>query len=365
MPVLDDRVPVAVALSGGVDSSVTAALLLERGYAVTGLTMRLWRAGSPAGPEEGLSAARAVCQRLGIAHQVVDLREAFSRQVVDHLVAEYAQGRTPNPCLRCNRILKFGALLDHARALGCQYLATGHYARVERAEGEHHLLCGLDAHRDQSYFLYALGQEELAAVLMPLGALPKARVRELARAWALPSADRPESQDLCFLAGQDYRTFIQEQAPEAARPGPIYDRAGRQLGTHKGLPFYTVGQREGLGIAAPRPLYVLRLDVPRNALIVGHAEELGHDALLAQEVTYVSGRALPPGAPIEAKIRYRAPRAPARVWPLPDARARVVFGSTMRDITPGQAVVFYEGERVLGGGIIVGPDASGDGDAER
>ena len=350
---------VAVAMSGGLDSSVTAALLLERGYEVEGLTMHLWREPPlPPGERPGdglndsLSSARAVCAFLGIQHHSVDLREAFLRQVVEHFVREYAQGRTPNPCLRCNRFFKFGLLLARARELGCDLLATGHYARVQRGESSYRLLCGVDADKDQSYFLYALQQQQLESLLLPLGEWHKIGVREWARSRGLPVAERAESQDVCFLRDKDYRRFLKNRLPETVRPGPIYDTKGRFLGEHRGLPFYTVGQRSGMGISASRPLYVVYLDAPRNALIVGFAEELGRKVLLAEDMTYVSGEPLPDGHAVGAKIRYRARRVGARVWALAGERARIVFEQPLRDIAPGQAVVLYLGEQVLGGGII-------------
>jgi tRNA-uridine 2-sulfurtransferase len=342
-------------MSGGVDSSVTAALLEERGHSVLGVTMLPWREAPlpEGGPSDCVAQARTVCQHLRIPHYVVDLRDEFERGVVDYLVAEYARGRTPNPCLQCNRLFKFGSLLRFARSLGASHLASGHYARVERRADGWHLLPAVDTAKDQSYALYALQQEQLASLLLPLGSLTKDRVRDLARAMGLPAAARAESQDICFLRDGDYRRFVAERAPAAVRPGPIYDLNGRLLGEHRGLPFYTVGQREGLGIAAPRPLYVVRIDAARNALIVGPAESLGHRALLAEGMTYVSGSPLLAGADVDAKIRYRARRVPARVWPLPADRARVIFGRPLRDITPGQAVVLFDGQEVLGGGIIV------------
>lgn len=344
---------VAVAMSGGVDSSVAAALLLGRGYDVTGLSMRLWQERSNGnGDLDGLSAARLVCRHLGIPHRVVDLRQEFLREVVDYFVSEYARGRTPNPCLRCNRILKFGLLREHARQLECDFLATGHYARIQRVGAAHRLLRGADSGKDQSYVLYALREHQLTSLLFPLGNHTKAQVRTMARARALPAADRPESQDVCFLRDNDYRRFLAERLPGAIRPGPIYDLHGRQLGEHRGLPFYTVGQREGLGISGPRPLYVKSLDLAGNALVVGFAEELGRDGLIAAEMSYVSEQELPGASAVEAKIRYRARPVPARVWPLTGRRARVLFQSPLRDITPGQAVVLYRGDWLLGGGII-------------
>jgi len=342
---------VAVAMSGGVDSSVAAALLLGRGYDVMGLTMRLWEEGSSSnGDLDGLSAARLVCRHLGIPHGVVDLRQEFQREVVDYFVSEYARGRTPNPCLRCNRIIKFGLLHEHARRLECDFLATGHYARIQRVGAAHRLLRGADLGKDQSYVLYALQEHQLASLLFPLGDHTKSQVRAMAR--ALPAAGRPESQDACFLRGNDYRRFLAERLPGAMKPGPIYDSHGCQLGEHRGLPFYTVGQREGLGISAPRPLYVKSLDLARNALIVGFAEELGRDGLIAAQMSYVGGQELPAASAVEAKIRYRARPVPARVWPLTGRRARVLFQSPLRNITPGQAVVLYRGDWLLGGGII-------------
>ncbi|MBC7315154.1 MAG: tRNA 2-thiouridine(34) synthase MnmA [Chloroflexi bacterium] len=349
---------VAVAMSGGVDSSVAAALLQEAGYTVHGVTMQLWREPSQedaSSPSDGAASAQAVCEHLGIPHHVVDLRQAFYEEVVQYFLREYARGRTPNPCLRCNRLIKFGALFEWARTWGAQYLATGHYARILDEGGCYALLCGRDVNKDQSYFLYTLKQEDLAHLLFPIGEWTKERVREYALERHLPVAERPESQDICFLPGGDYRRFIAQHAPEAVRPGPIYDAAGRLLGEHHGLPFYTVGQREGLGISAPKPFYVLALDVARNALIVGYAEELGQSALLAEEMTYVCGEAPPQGANVEAKIRYKSQRIPARVYDEGDGCARVYFERPLRDITPGQAVVLYKGERVLGGGIIARP----------
>jgi tRNA-specific 2-thiouridylase len=344
---------VMVAMSGGVDSSTVAALLLERGYHVEGLTMSLWREPSAVEKDqENIAQARAVCDYLGIPLHVLDLRQPFLDRVVRYFVDEYTRARTPNPCLRCNRMLKFGVLIPYARQQGADYLATGHYVRVRETDGVWHLLRGVDRRKDQSYVLYALQQEQLRSLLFPLGEMTKDQVRAYANQRGLPVADRPESQDVCFIQDNDYRRFLREHAPETIRPGPILDAQGNQLGTHHGLPYYTVGQREGLGIAAPRPLYVLELDIARNALIVGYAEELGHDTLLADEMSYVAGTEPPDDVLIEAKIRYRAPLVPARVYALPERQARVVLDRPLRDITPGQAVVLYQGEEVLGGGII-------------
>lgn len=352
-----NRATIAVAMSGGLDSSMVAALLCERGHAVLGLTMCTWREGAVAGNDPHVGDAnardaRTVCDFLGIAHHVVDLRADFEREVVKRFCAEYARGRTPNPCVCCNRKLKFGLLLDHARSLGCETVATGHYSRILRVGDGYHLLCGMDASKDQSYFLYMLRQQQLARLAFPLGEFRKVDLRDRARAMGLPVAQKPESQDVCFTRDGDYRRFLKARCPEVVRPGPIMDTRGCLLGTHRGLPFYTVGQRGGLGISASEPLYVMRLDPARNALIVGPAHELGSSALLASEMSYVSGEPLLPGVRVEAKIRYRARPAAARTWMVAPRSAQIVFEQSLRDITPGQAVVLYDGDRVLGGGTI-------------
>ena len=350
---------VVVAMSGGVDSSIAAALLLEQGYRVSGVRMRLWSEegvnGGTGDPEWSLRAAddaRRVCDALGIPLRVVDYRAPFREQVVEYFVAEYSQGRTPNPCLACNRYIKFGLLLDEAVAHEADFLATGHYARVRRSNGSYQLLRGLDRSKDQSYFLYMLGQRHLRRLLLPLGDYSKQQVRAMARERGLSTGGAAESQDLCFVPEGDYRRVLGRLIPESVLPGPIVDSGGKVLGQHRGLPFYTVGQRKGLGVSAPEALYVVALNVPNNALVVGPSSELGRTALLAKEVVFVSGCF--PAAPllVEAKIRYRARLRRATLEPLSEQRARVSFEQPLRDITPGQAVVFYDGDVVLGGGII-------------
>ena len=342
-----------VAMSGGVDSSVAAALLVEKGLDVTGVMLHLWaeeenRCCAP----QAVRDARAVAQQLGIDFFQVDYQAEFKSCVVDYFVAEYSRGRTPNPCLACNRQIRFGRLLSHVRAMGASSMATGHYARIGRIDGACRLRKGADPEKDQSYVLYMLGQEELQSLLFPVGSYTKEQVREMARQRGLPIADKDESMEICFVTDDDYRRFLREHAPESMEPGPILDTSGREIGRHKGLPSYTVGQRRGLGIAAREALYVLRLDVARNALIAGTARELGRRALVADRVAYVSGE--PPDDPVrvQAKIRYRALLADATWTPLEEQRARVEFDEPLRDITPGQAVVAYQGDLVLGGGII-------------
>lgn len=352
---------VVVAMSGGVDSSVAAALLVEQGHQVIGVMMRLWAEASDLGDVAGenrcctpqaVDDARSVAGQLGVPFFLVDYEAEFKACVVDYFVAAYSRGRTPNPCLACNRHIRFGRLLRHAQAIDADGLATGHYARVDHRDGRFRLRMGTDPHKDQSYVLYMLGQDELRRVRFPLGGYTKPQVRDMARRRGLPVADRDESMELCFVADDDYRRFLRQHAPRAVQPGPILDSAGREIGRHEGLPFYTVGQRRGLGIAAPEALYVIRLDVAANALIVGPAQELGRRSLIAEEVHYVSGQPPPKPAPVRAKIRYRATLAGATWTPLADHRARVEFDVPLRDITPGQAVVAYEGDVVLGGGII-------------
>jgi tRNA-specific 2-thiouridylase len=362
-------------MSGGVDSSTTAALLVERGYNVIGMMMRLWSEGAEGDDDdddnrfasnrccspEAVADARGVCQNLGIPFYLLNFEAEFKTHVVDFFLDGYARGVTPNPCLQCNRMIKFGALLDKARTLGANYLATGHYARILEREGMFELLKGIDARKDQAYALHILNQDQLAHAMFPLGDFTKKETREMARRFGLRVAEKHESQDLCFIADGEYRNFLRRNIPSALTPGDIVDLRGKVIGHHEGLPFYTIGQRKGLGIATGEPLFVLALDSARNALVVGHAEEMGQRELAVQGVNWIAGR--PPGEEfrVTAKIRYRANETAATVYlnpsPLSAAAgtttgARVVFDQPLRDITPGQAVVFYDGAVCLGGGII-------------
>jgi tRNA-specific 2-thiouridylase len=344
-----------VAMSGGVDSSVAAVLLHEQGYDVVGGMMSLWaEEGGPANrccSAQAVETAREVCRTLGVPFHIFDFEAQFKHHVVDYFVAEYARGRTPNPCLACNRHIKFDLLLKKAAELGAEYLATGHYARICRVDGEYQLLGGIDASKDQSYVLFMLGQERLARLMFPLGEYTKEQVRDLARERGLAVADREESQEICFTRG-DYRSFLGARPHVVFEPGPIVDTEGRVLGQHKGLPAYTIGQREGLGIAAPEPLYVLRINTEANALVVGSRGQLERRQLKAMGVVFVSGQ--PPAQPMEvtAKIRYRAHAARATLTPAGRGEVNVQFARPQPAMTPGQGVVFYAGERVLGGGII-------------
>jgi tRNA-specific 2-thiouridylase len=354
---------IVVGMSGGVDSSVAAALLVEQGYDVVGVTMRVWpwaepsaatkRFGSCCGTE-AVDDARHVARRLGIPYYVLNMADEFERAVVARFADEYRRGRTPVPCVACNSDLKFGSLLARARAWDAVAVATGHYARVARdtASGRHVLLRARDAEKDQTDFLWPLTQVQLAAARFPVGELTKADVRAHARRLGLVTADKPESQEICFVPDDDYRGFLRRRDAAIFRPGPIVDREGKVLGRHEGVAAYTVGQRRGLGLAAGRALYVVGVDGERDTLVVGAAEELERDRLVARAVNFIACD--PPVAPIrvEAKIRHQHRPAAATVRALGDGAAEVVFDQRQRAITPGQSVVFYQGECVVGGGVI-------------
>lgn len=345
-------------MSGGVDSSAAAALLKEQGYEVIGMMLRLW---SEPGREDSnrcctpdsMAQARRVAAKLDIPFYVVDAKNVFRETVVQTFLNGYARGETPNPCLICNRQIRWSFLLDHALALGAEYMATGHYVRRRLAEnGGIELLRAVDHAKDQSYVLHVLTQEKLKRALFPVGDYPKAEIRRLAADFGLPTASRVDSQDLCFLAGEDYRNFLQRNAPEMLTPGQIITRAGEVIGRHDGLANYTIGQRKGLGIASPVPLYVMAKQAENNVLVVGTLEELGSTELTAREVNWIS--ADPPHAPFRAqvKIRYTAKAVEALVIPLEANQAKVQFEAPVRDVTSGQAAVFYQDEVMAGGGII-------------
>ena len=349
---------VVVGMSGGVDSSVAAALLVKQGYPVTGVMLRLW---SEPGEEnanrcctpDAMAQARRVAAQLGIPFYAIDAQTIFRQVVVQTFLDGYAGGVTPNPCLVCNRRIRWGFLLSYALSMNAHYLATGHYGRLRMAEsGKIELVRSLDAQKDQSYVLSVLNQEQLSHTLLPLGEYTKPQVRQFARDFGLPVAERAESQDLCFLAGRNYRDFLQRYAPEVVQPGPIINRDGAEMGLHQGLAFYTIGQRKGLGIAAPEPLYVVGKEARQNALVVGTRRELGWQNLNAGQANWVSG--LPPAGPFQAQvqIRYRAEAAPGKVIPVGAGEFSVEFDRPLRDITPGQSAVIYQDEICLGSGII-------------
>ena len=349
---------VVVAMSGGVDSSVAAALLKEQGYDVVGMMMRLW---SEPGKEESnrcctpdsMAQARRVAAKLDIPFYVVDAKDVFRETVVEYFLEGYARGETPNPCLICNRKIRWTFLLDHALALGAEYMATGHYVRKQTTENTHQLLRAVDRNKDQSYVLHVLTQDKLKHALFPVGDYPKPEIRQIAEKYGLPTASRKDSQDLCFLAGEDYRNFLQRNAAEMLKPGEIVTRDGRSLGEHNGLANYTIGQRKGLGVASPVPLYVLGKDAAANTIIVGVQEELGSSELTARDVNWVSGETPKEAFRAEVKIRYTAKEAEALVTPIGENQVQVKFDAAQRDITAGQAAVFYQGDLLIGGGIIV------------
>jgi len=346
---LDQR-HVVVALSGGVDSSVAAARLLDEGWRVSGMTLRLWKGRQQTEqPDE----VQNVADRLGIPLEVVDSSQAFRSQVVQPFLDCLVGGETPNPCISCNPGFKWRLLLECAQRMGAGAVATGHYARLRpSAVGGVELLKGVDAHKDQSYFLCMLNQAQLKRTLFPLGTLTKPETRTEAARRGLPTAEKSESQDLCFLSGMDAWEFLEVYAPHSLNPGAITDRQGRVLGEHRGLAFYTIGQRRGLPAAA-HALYVLEKDVRHNRLVVGFAEELGRSELEAAGVNWISGMAPQLPVRVEVKIRYKAPPAPALLLPAAPGRVSVLFDAPLRDITPGQAAAFYHSELLLGGGIII------------
>ncbi len=349
---------VVVAMSGGVDSSVAAALLKEQGYDVIGMMLRLW---SEPGKEDSnrcctpdsMAQARRVAAKLEIPFYVIDAKEVFRETVVQYFLDGYARGETPNPCLICNRQIRWTFLLDHALALGADYMATGHYARVKRDEnGRTQLLRALDRNKDQSYVLHVLTQEKLKRALFPVGDFPKPEIRALAEKFGLPTASRKDSQDLCFLAGDNYRNFLQRNAAEMLKPGEMMTQDGKSLGAHTGLANYTIGQRKGLGVASLVPLYVLGKNATDNTLIVGTQEELGSRELIARAVNWVSGEVPSGSFRAEVRIRYMAKEAEAWVKPKDANQVEVTFDAPVRDVTAGQAAVFFQNEVVLGGGVI-------------
>jgi tRNA-specific 2-thiouridylase len=352
------RKRVIVAMSGGVDSSTAAALLIRQGYDVIGVTMHLWTLDNTdarphlrrcCSPQE-IDDARAVSRALGIPHQILDFEREFGSSVVDYFCQEYLQGRTPNPCLACNQYIKFRLLLPKALDLGADYLATGHYCRIVGNGHGYELWRARDEAKDQSYVLYMLGQQDLARLLFPLGDFTKQDVRRMAAEMGLSVASKIDSADICFLPYSDYRLFLAERFPQ--RPGDIVDSGGRLLGRHKGVAGYTIGQRRGLPARGGKePLYVLSVNPLTNTVIAGSDDELLADVLWADNLSFVSGQAPETPLALEAKIRYRSQAAPA-LLSLYDGRAEVRFERPQRAITPGQAVVFYQGQKVLGGGII-------------
>jgi len=345
---------VAVAMSGGVDSAGAALLLREMGFDVSGVTLLLHHFRDGAGDE--VASAQDAARALGIPHEVLDLCGLFRQAVMDPFVAAYTAGRTPNPCIDCNRAVKFGALMEYVLSRGCRYLATGHYARIGR-DGERYLLLrGRDRRKDQSYVLWQLTQEQLSHLLLPVGEYEKPAIRAMAAAHGFCSAGRRDSQDICFIPDGDYMRFLEEYGGVTPVPGDFVDQEGRVLGRHRGLERYTAGQRRGLGVSAERPLYVLSKDLSRGTVVLGPDEALYTRTLSASHVNLISLPELTGPVRVTAKTRYSQQEAAATAEPLPGGGMWVVFDEAQRAVTPGQSVVLYDGERVAGGGII---EASG------
>lgn len=355
-------------MSGGVDSSVAAAILLEKGYDVIGVTMQIW----PDMDEErkkaeggccSLSAvddARRVANKLGIPYYVMNFKDIFEEKVINYFKDEYLKGRTPNPCIACNRYIKFDALLRKALAMGIDYVATGHYAKIEYDSTRKRFLLkkSITEKKDQTYALYNLTQEQLSRTLMPIGDYTKEKVREIAKKIGLTVATKPDSQEICFVEDNDYGRFICENTDREIEPGYFVDTGGNILGRHKGIVHYTVGQRKGLGIALGRPVFVVEIDAANNRVVLGDESEVFSDSLIASDLNFISVDKLECEMKVTAKIRYSAKEADATITPAPDGKVKVLFDSPQRAITPGQSVVFYDGDIVVGGGVI---ESSGTG----
>jgi tRNA-specific 2-thiouridylase len=349
---------VVIGLSGGVDSSAAAALLLEQGYDVVGVTLKLWpqdcvsRAEDKCCGPQAVTDARAVAHKLGIPYYLIDESGDFQRMVIHYFAEEYRAGRTPNPCVMCNERLKFGNLLQRARQLGAEFIATGHFARLERTDGRILLRRGRDARKDQSYFLFSLKQEQLAHALFPLGELTKSDTREIARDSALKTADKEESMEICFVPDKDYGRFLQQAKLVQPHRGDIVDGMGRVLGHHDGIEFYTIGQRKGLGLSSPRPLYVVELDAVNNRVIVGDESQLACDEFRVGQCNWIPFDTAPPEMEVTARIRYNHPGTAAIVQCEANGGAHVKLREPQRAVTPGQACVFYQDDLVVGGGWI-------------
>jgi tRNA-uridine 2-sulfurtransferase len=360
-------------MSGGVDSSVAAALLMQQGYDVVGLTMHLWT--DAKGAEMALNRASGCCSismaqdaaavasRMGFRHYVLDLSPEFHREVVQNFGKEYLAGRTPNPCVRCNTLVKWQTLLERAQRMGCAYLATGHYARADKANGRFRLRKSLHTEKDQSYALWGLSQDSLSRTIFPLGELTKPEVREIAARMDLRTADKPESQEICFVPDDDYRRFLRDNFGSGAggsEQGEIVGPDGTVLGFHNGVGNFTIGQRKGMRIAAARPLYVTRIDPVENRVFVDWDESCFSREAYVRDVNWVSIASPEGELDCEVKVRYRDEPHPARVFPLHDGTLRIEFADPVRAVTPGQSAVFYDGEVVLGGGVLSNSDKVGE-----
>ncbi|MCX5709712.1 MAG: tRNA 2-thiouridine(34) synthase MnmA [Candidatus Omnitrophica bacterium] len=349
------KIRVVVAMSGGVDSSVAAALLKEQGYEVIGITMCFnLKDADRKKPAccgiQGIEDARRVCHKLGIKHYVLNMQKALNEYVIKDFLAEYASGRTPNPCVRCNQYLKFDHLLKKALSLDAKYLATGHYVRIAKIKDGLQLKKAKDLHKDQSYFLYRLSQNQLKHLIFPLGGYTKTQVRELARKFGLAVADKVGSQEICFLPEVDYRPFIKSYLKDKIRPGEIVDKKGNVLGSHKGVAFYTIGQREGLGVALGYPVYITKIDPKTDELTLGAKEDVLKKQLLVKDAHFIA-KPIKKKVVLKVRIRYNHKEAAAEVVAFKN-KLKITFKHPQFAITPGQSAVFYSRDKVLGGGII-------------
>ncbi|PKN02872.1 tRNA 2-thiouridine(34) synthase MnmA [Candidatus Dojkabacteria bacterium HGW-Dojkabacteria-1] len=346
---------VMLGMSGGVDSSVAAYLLQQEGYEVIGVTMQIWTDTSNDDGCCSLSAvedARRVANKLGIAYYVFNMKEDFQKYVIEYFVKEYESGRTPNPCIACNRYVKFGSLLDKAKSMNIDYVATGHYAIIEKVEGRYLLKKAIDDTKDQSYVLYNLNQEQLSKTLFPLGKYKKSEIREIAKELGFGVASKPDSQEICFVDDNDYNNFIKTHSNNTSSIGEIVDIQGNVLGHHNGITKFTIGQRRGLGIALGKPMFVVDIDIENNRVILGENDDLFVKEIYAYDLNWISIDKLDKPLRIKAKIRYKAQEQDATVEPLEEGRVKIIFDEKQRAATPGQSVVFYKDNTVVGGGII-------------
>jgi tRNA-specific 2-thiouridylase len=345
-----DKNKVVVAMSGGVDSSVCAYLLKKQGYDVIGLTMKLENEVT----NEAIRDAQKIADKLGIEHHVIDLDSYFQEKVVKYFISEYIKGKTPNPCIECNRHLKFKALLEKAFELDAFYLATGHYAKIEynNSIGRYLVKKAVDINKDQSYVLYNLKQQQCGHILLPLGCYTKDEIRSIAREAGFLVANKPDSQEICFIK-TNYKDFLKKKVPDKIKPGFFVNKHGEILGKHKGLPFYTIGQRRGLGISAGEPLYVISIDVKSNMIVLGPKEDLYVKEFIVGNTNWIAFDQLDDKILVNAKIRYNFKEQPAEIEPVENNKVKVVFQTPQKSVTPGQSAVFYNDDIVIGGGIIL------------
>ena len=356
---MSSKKKVLIGMSGGVDSSVAAYPLKEQGYEVHGATMQIWQEDKEFEEREGgccsLSAvedARRVCDKLGIPFYVLNFRDYFKEKVIEPFIQEYMDGRTPNPCIECNKHLKFDELLRRARGIGADYVATGHYAKIEERDGRYLLIRSDDDSKDQTYALYNFTQDQLAHTLMPCGAYEKTKIREIAKEIGLAVHNKKDSEEICFISDNNHGKYISEARPSRVKPGNFVDKEGNVLGKHKGIVYYTIGQRKGLGLSLGRPVFVTGINAKTNEVIIGSEDEIFKNDLIATDVNFISLDKLEGELNVQAKIRYSARPAEAIIYPLPNGKVKVSFKDKQRAITKGQSVVFYDKEVVVGGGII-------------